>query len=436
MFQSFQKFYDYENQWNEQEKYHKESTQLIVQDIFDEFQGFIKIEDYKGLDQESNSKSNWLCQRTNHNKIIKSINIKKQKNQITFMYNYKTKEISFSNNFFLCYLHKLIEKKTLGEFVFFIHDWCWIFYFNIFIEKNCRLESLKNFIEKKEKQLNELIFLIEKIMCNARVQSNISFNLCESNIKSKNHIQLIKQIFLLDENQQTNTVELQMMCDNNLYRKVYKNQFQTDRATIQLIQNGDLKKLEMQINSYISSFDCKIQEIYNNLFLEFLIDFQKNKNYQFQEQQKFSEYLDNFQHNYDTFQVRLQLLIQIMCSFLLSIKMNLINLMEEKEVVLINSNKQIQLDMLEYLKKSQSNFQKTEQKSRNILNYFELLLPKREKTILINGYNLSAELQNLKDLIRKNEINLNNSILRLLKVQLLVIRHENEGKEFMKQSMI
>ncbi|CAD8153405.1 unnamed protein product [Paramecium pentaurelia] len=174
---------------------------------------------------------------------------------------------------------------------------------------------------------------------------------------------------------------MQIYGENNLLEVKYKSSFKLNNQQLSLINNGIVNNLEQKLNAQLNSFNSKIQKILFNLFLQQYYDSKNQRSFIFQEYQSLPNYFNGFKHQLDTFEIRIQILIQIFCVYLLKIELNFDQSFSQNDVILINSNKQIKLDMFQFqtniqFKNNQSN-QSINEEQHSLLKYFELLIPKK-----------------------------------------------------------
>ncbi|CAD8145433.1 unnamed protein product [Paramecium octaurelia] len=289
------------------------------------------------------------------------------------------------------------------------------FSFHYFLNENCSIK-VPQLLDKKKIVITDAINKFEM-----KIHNNMSGlnNAVNQNIPSNKQlieplpsvqsfgVKLIKVVNIVKSNPEQKRIYYQVQGSNNLCEDIYINIKEIDQKSYSLIQNGKLLKLEKQINTLLSFLDIDIQGTFRNLFLTIYLENEKRKYFEFNQLMPLSEFFERKLQFNETFQIRIQLLIQVLCVSLLKIFLNLDLGSTQQDIILINSRKQIKLDMLAYLKCSSC---KTEQQSEQsdqmeeILNYFEFLLPYRERPILIQNHNITNELQNMKQLIKQKKI--------------------------------
>ncbi|CAK77171.1 unnamed protein product (macronuclear) [Paramecium tetraurelia] len=297
------------------------------------------------------------------------------------------------------------------------------FSFHLYLIENRQVLKL---LEEKKKFIFDVIYQFDMKVynkfeqCNTEKQNKSSQQQQSEPQQSVQtlDVKLCKLVNVVKSNMEQQRIYYQVQGSDNLCEDIYKNLIEIDKHSYGNIQQGQLNKLEEQINRLLISLDISIQETLRNLFLTIYLKNGEKKHYQFNQLMFLSEFFDSKLQLNETFQVRFQLLIQILCAYLLKIYLNLHISFPQKDIILINSRKQIKLDMLAYLKYSSSGTEQLQQPDQmiEISNYFEILLPNRERPIILDNYNITNELQNMKQLIKQNKITVSDLVKQLVQM--------------------
>ncbi|CAD8158895.1 unnamed protein product [Paramecium pentaurelia] len=400
----------------------------------------LKIQFHKLQNQNENQESTLFNLIKINQCFIQYVNILQKRNQVNIKFQLIDK---YHKNFFYYLQHQLSQNQN--HIKVYLDKGHINFSFSIYVNQNTKIEQLKQFIKNNLEMILNFINKYEKqkMFRQSSKINSIKLNIVQSKplqkstqLIQKQNVRLFEYLKVVNCEPESQTLITQIIGYNNLLKIQYKNSVDIDKSLLLLIQNGELQNLEKKINSLLKSFDINIQEIISNLFSKIYLECQLKNYYQFIEFQTLSEYFNNQQQQQDTFEIRIQLLIQILCIYLLKRQLNLDLAFPQKDVIIIDSKKQIKLDMFAYLKYTSIKNEKLEQSEelyeiqeiQEIFNYFQFLFPLRviifillkEKQVIIENYNITKELENMKQQIKENKINLYFFISQLIEIEKLI----------------